>query len=107
MGAGSPFDNFLVAGANTGWCWNSVAQYANGTNPDICAYRTAAGAIALGNGTAGDHSAVVTLGSIKPAVYTVSTLPSASTLGAGAQVAISDATTFTPGTKEFQPGSCR
>jgi hypothetical protein len=32
-----------------------------------------------------------------PAIYTVGTLPSASGLGAGAQVIISDCTTYTPG----------
>lgn len=36
--------------------------------------------------------------SVKTTTYTVGTLPSASTLGAGAQVVVSDATTFTPGT---------
>lgn len=35
---------------------------------------------------------------IKSAVYTVSTLPSASSLPAGTQVIVSDATSFTPGT---------
>jgi hypothetical protein len=41
----------------------------------------------------GEHAA-----SVKTSVFTVATLPAASTLGSGAQVVVSDATTFTPGT---------
>jgi hypothetical protein len=40
----------------------------------------------------------LTVASVKAATYTVSTLPSASTLGAGALVVVTDATSFTPGT---------
>jgi hypothetical protein len=99
IGTASTFANLVKVGSNTQYCWGSTAQYGNTNNTcDTGLSRTAANAIAIGNGTQGDHSAQVVLGSVKATVYTVSTLPSASTLGAGAQVTVSDATTFTPGT---------
>jgi len=59
------FANLVKTGSNSQFCWGSTAQFANinGTC-DTGISRTGADAIALGNGTQGDRSAAVALGTI-------------------------------------------
>jgi len=85
--------------ATSGWCWNSQTEYPNNSAPDTCRWRISAGIQGVGNGTPGDTSGTEELTSVVYAHrYTVSTLPSAATAGAGATVVVTDASTFTPGT---------
>jgi hypothetical protein len=71
---------------------------ANSAAPDTCLWRNAAGVMNIGNGTQGDRSGKLNVGSLNLSSYTIATLPSAATAGAGTSVMVTDATTFTPGT---------
>lgn len=69
----------------------SAGSFCFGATSGVCATD-------IGDGKGPRVNAPFTATSLGTSVYTVATLPSASSLPAGKQVVVSDATTFTPGT---------
>jgi hypothetical protein len=77
--------------------WVITNQIGAGTNP-VTALNFACSTGSTGQCQANFSNSVLGAQIIKTTGYTVAALPSASTSGAGAQVTVTDATTFTPGT---------